>query len=145
MVGFKTPDDVIYLADCLFSRETLEKYRINFIYDVDQYLRTLEMVKTLKAKLFIPAHAAPCEDIGELAQYNIDTVLEIADKILEICERPICFELILQKLFTHYHLTMNFEQNVLVGSTVRSYLSWLKDSGKLTVEFSDNMLLWQKV
>lgn len=26
MVGFRTSDDVVYLADCLSSRETLEKY-----------------------------------------------------------------------------------------------------------------------
>ena len=37
---------------------------------------------------------------------------------------------------------MNFEQYVLVGSTVRSYLAWLKDTGKLRVEFDDGMLLW---
>lgn len=63
MVGFRTPDDVVYLADCLSSRETLEKYRIGFIYDVEAYLCTLEMVKTLEARLFIPAHAAATEDI----------------------------------------------------------------------------------
>ena len=34
MVGFRTPDDVVYLADCLSSRETLEKYQIGFLYDV---------------------------------------------------------------------------------------------------------------
>lgn len=26
MVGFRTPDDTVYLADCLSSQETLEKY-----------------------------------------------------------------------------------------------------------------------
>ena len=37
MVGFRTPDDVVYLADCLSSRETLDKYQIGFIYDVAAY------------------------------------------------------------------------------------------------------------
>lgn len=142
MVGFRTPDDVVYLADCLSSRETLDKYQIGFVYDVAAYLDTLEMVKTMQAKLFIPAHAAATENIAELAQYNIDKVQEIAEKILEICAEPHCFESILQKLFAEYALTMNFEQYVLVGSTVRSYLAWLKDSGKLDVRFEDNMLLW---
>ena len=31
---------------------------------------------------------------------------------------------------------MNFEQYVLVGSTARSYLSWLKDTGKWAVKNS---------
>jgi len=144
MVGFRTPDDVVYLADCLSSRETLDKYQIGFIYDVAAYLNTMEMVKSLRAKMFVPAHAAASEDVTELAQYNIDKVLEIADKITGICREPLCFEVILQKLFADYGLTMNFEQYVLVGSTVRSYLAWLKDNGRVNTLFEDNMLLWQR-
>ena len=53
-------------------------------------------------------------------------MLEIADKIIGIYQEPLCFETILQKLFSDYELTMNYEQYVLVGSTVRSYLPWLK-------------------
>ena len=39
---------------------------------------------------------------------------------------------------------MNFEQHVLVGSTVRSYLSWLHNCGELEAEFADNTLLWKR-
>lgn len=145
MVGFRTADDVVYLADCLSSQETLDKYQIGFIYDVAAYLKTLEMVKSLQAKVFVPAHAAASEDVADLAQYNIDKVIEIADKIIGICQEPLCFEAILQKLFTDYGLAMNFEQYVLVGSTVRSYLAWLKDTGRINCLFENNMLLWQRV
>lgn len=144
MVGFRTKDDVVYLADCLSSKETLDKYQISVLYDVESYLKTLEMVKNMKAKLFVPSHAEPTEDITELAQYNIDKVQEIAEKIVDICKEPQSFEVILQKLFTEYNLKMTFEQHVLVGSTVRSYLAWLKDQGRLDVVFEDNMLLWKE-
>ena len=40
---------------------------------------------------------------------------------------------------------MSFEQYVLVGSTVRSYLAWLKDTGRLNSLFDKNMLLWQRI
>ena len=145
MAGFRTQDDNVYLADCLSSRETLEKYQIGFIYDVAAYLNTLEKVKTLKARLFVPAHAEAAEDITELAQYNIDKVNEIADKIVNLCKEPLGFEVILQRLFTEYGLVMNFEQYVLVGSTVRSYLAWLKDTGRLNAVFEKNLLLWEKI
>lgn len=145
MVGFKTPDNVIYLADCLFNKEILDKYQISFIYDVAAYLKTLGMVKSMTAKMFIPAHAQATENIEQLAQYNIDKIMETAEKITELCQEAICFETILQKLFTHYNLTMNFEQYVLVGSTVRSYLAWLKDCGRLTARFENNRLLWGRL
>ena len=145
MVGFRTPDDTVYLADCLSSRETLEKYRIGFIYDVAAYLKTLETVKSMQAKQFVPSHAPACSEIASLAQYNMDQVLEIAERIVGICAEPLCFEAVLQRLFSDYGLDMNFEQYVLVGSTVRSYLAWLRDTGRLQVLFENSMLLWQRV
>ena len=145
MVGFRTPDDVVFLADCLSSRETLEKYRIGFVYDVAAYLKTLETVKSMEARMFVPAHAEASEEIAALAQHNIDTVLEIAEKILDLCREPLSAETVVQRLFTDYGLTMNFEQYVLVGSTVRSYLSWLKDTGRVTALFENNTLLWRSI
>ena len=144
MVGFRTPDEVVYLADCLSSKETLEKYQISFIYDVAAYLKTLEMVQTLEARMFVPAHAEATTDIAPLARYNIQKVQEISQKILDLCREPLCFESLLQQLFAHYGLAMNFEQYVLVGSTVRSYLAWLKDEGRLQAEFDNNLLLWRQ-
>ena len=145
MVGFRTGEDVVYLADCLSSRETLDKYQIPFIYDVAAYLTTLETVKTMQARMFVPAHAAAAEDVSQLAQYNIDKVQQVADRILTLCAQPLCSEVLLQKLFTAYGLDMTFQQYALVGSTVRSFLSWLKGEGRLTAEFADNMLLWRAV
>ena len=144
MVGFRSPDDVVYLADCLSSRETLDKYQIGFVYDVAAYLDTLEKVKTMQAAAFVPAHAEVTEDIAPLAQYNIDKVLEIADHMVELCAEPVIFEELLKKLFDDYGLTLTFEQYVLVGSTVKSYLAWLKDTGRLTAIFEDNRLLWRR-
>ena len=145
MVGFRSPDDVVYLADCLSSRETLDKYQIGFLYDVAAYLDTLEKVKTMQAAAFVPAHAHVTEDIAPLAQYNIDKVHEIADHMVALCAEPVIFEELLKKLFDDYGLTLTFEQYVLVGSTVKSYLAWLKDTGRLTALFEDNRLLWRRV
>ena len=143
MTGFRTADGTVYLADCLSSRETLEKYRIGFIYDVAAYLDTLERVQALEGEMFVPAHAEATENIAPLAKYNADKVLEIADKILELCKEPLGFEELLQKLFSLYALTMDFEQYVLVGSTVRSYLAWLSDRGLIQAVFDGGRLLWR--
>lgn len=145
MVAFRTKDDTVYLADCICSEQTLQKYQITFVYDVAAYLQTLEAIKSFKAKIFVPAHTEPASDFTDLAQYNIEKVWEIANTILDFCKEGINFEALLQKLFNHYNLRMSFAQYALVGSTVRSYLSWLKDTGRLTVEFENNMLLWKRI
>ena len=143
MVGFRAPDGVVYLADCLSGKETLDKYQVAFLYDVSSYLRTLETVKVMEASIFIPSHAEATDCIAPLAQYNIDKVLAIGEKICRLCQTPLCFEELLQRIFTEYALTMTVEQYALVGSTLHSYLTWLKESNRLTLRIEDNSLLWQ--
>lgn len=144
MVGFKTPDGTVFLADCLSSKETLDKYRLGFIYDIAAYLDTLEMVKNIKAEMFVPSHAKAAKDITPLIQYNIDTVNSIANYIFNLCNTPISFEEILQKVFTDFELKMTPEQNVLVGSTVRSYITYLKNKSALNSFIENNIMKFKQ-
>lgn len=57
---------------------------------------------------------------------------------MENAAKPRSHAALRQRLFEEYGLTMNFEQYVLVGSTVRSYLAWLKDTGRLNAAFENN-------
>ena len=92
MVGIRTPDNTVFLADCVSSPAVLEKYGVTFIYDVAQYLATLDRIEAI---------------------------------------------------FRAYRLSMSAEQYVLVGSTIRSYLSWMKDGGRLEVVIGEDSLRWR--
>ncbi|WP_411678255.1 MBL fold metallo-hydrolase [Caproicibacter sp.] len=144
MIGLKTADGVCFLADCLFGETIITKYHLNFIYNVAEYLRTLDRVEQMKAELFVPAHAPAVKDIRPLVQINRDKVHEIAGKITSFCEPPSSFEEILRHIFDFYSLKMTFEQYALVGSTVRSYLSYLQDTEKLQAIFSENRMLYRQ-
>ena len=145
MNGIKTPDNIYFLADSMFSEATLAKYHICFIYDVAGFLTTLDMLEELNGELFVPAHAEAVHDIRPLCILNRNKTQEIAENILKFCMQPLDFEQLLQKLFTHYKLLMNFNQYVLVGSTIRSYLSWLFDQHHIKADFVDNRLLWRTI
>lgn len=145
MIGIRTPDNVVFLADCISSKRTLEKYQISFIYDVAEYLNTLDKVETMEAAMFVPAHSDVTNNIKSVVQLNRQKVFDISNDIQSILKTPMCFEELLKRLFDEYGLTMNFEQYVLVGSTVRSYLSWLKDNEKIRVAFMDNLLMWSSL
>lgn len=145
MVGFATDDGVCFLADCLSGENILEKYHVSFIYDVAAYLETLDRVEQMQARLFVPAHAAATADIRPTVHANRAKVQEVAARITELCSAPQTFEQVLQQLFKSYGLAMDFAQYVLVGSTVKSYLAWLHDTGRLEARFEDSRLLWQAV
>ncbi|MCI8628147.1 MAG: MBL fold metallo-hydrolase [Firmicutes bacterium] len=142
MIGFKTPDDVYFLADCVSSETILNKYHISFIYDVKKYLETLDFISTLKGKIFIPSHTETTENIATLADVNRKKVYEIMELLLSFCQTPSTAEELLTKVFDHYQLVMDASQYVLVGSTIRSYLSYLVDEKKLMIEIVNNRFLF---
>lgn len=143
MTVLKTADGVWFLADSLAGDMGIEKYHVSFLYDVKGYLESLEKIKHLTGTLFVPAHAEATEDIVPLVQRNIDKVVEITGVLKKIREEPKRFEDILKLIFDHYGLTMDFNQYVLVGSTIRSYLSYLHDDGDVAVVFADNQLYYK--
>ncbi|MGX8687185.1 MAG: MBL fold metallo-hydrolase [bacterium] len=145
MTGFRVPGGIVFLADCLSSEATLEKYQIGYLHNVESYLETLEKVCSMKAALFIPSHADPTADIAPLAGKNMEKVHDIIDQILGICSEPKSTERILKELFDAYGLNMNFEQYALIGSTLRSYLTYMKEKGLLEGGFDSNMLLWTRI
>ncbi len=142
MIGIKTSDNVFFLADSLFSEETITKYHLFFIYDVKEYLNTLDYLETLKGTLYIPSHCAATNDITSLIELNRNKIKEITNLIYNCCKNEITFEDILKNVFDTYSLTMNPNQYVLVGSTIKSYLSYLHDENKISYNFKDNKMYW---
>lgn len=145
MTGFRTPDGVWFLADCMGGEHILDKYHIFFLYDVAEFLNTLERIEGLAGRFFIPSHAPILETPVPLARKNREKVLEILNLLTELCRTPLPFEELLKRVFDHYALRLDFNQYVLVGSTIRSCLSYLCDTGRLSAIFEENRLLWQTV
>lgn len=144
MVGYRTPDGTAYIADCVSSAATLEKYGVPFIYDVAAYLDTLRRLPELEAGLYVPAHAEAVEDIAPLAELNLRHVEALCESVLDLCAEPVCFDELLRRVFDRWALQLTMEQYVLVGSTVKSILSWHLDAGRAETLIEDNRLLWRK-
>ena len=76
---------------------------------------------------------------------NKEKINEICNKILNYCNEYQTFEQILKYIFDEYGLTMNSNQYILVGSTIKSYLSYLYDNSKISYEFKDNIMYWRTI
>ena len=145
MVGIKTSDNVYFLGDALFSKETIEKYHVFYLHNVKECLHSLEIIEKLQGKLYIPSHAEPRKDIIELLLLNRQKIEEIISFILLFCQEKIVFETLLQKIFTYFNLSMNETQYVLVGSTIKAYLTYLYEQEKINYCFFNNQMFWQTI
>jgi len=155
MVGVMTPDGVFFAADALAGAPVLEKYNIFFFYDVAAELETLSMLERIEAEWFVPSHAEPVRDIKPLVALNRAKIFEIAEVIVGLVRGDsslipekrardgASLEDVVAGVCNRYDIILNADQHVLVGSTIRSYLSWLCDQNQLEYGFEQNRMTFR--
>ncbi len=144
MTGFVSRDGVAYLGDALFGDAVLAKYKIPFIYDVAQFRSSIEKIKTLDAEYFVPSHGEVERDIAATAALNLSKVAEVEGILIDSLGERRSFEYLLKTLCDRMGVTLEVGQYALIGSTVRSFLSYLANEGAIEYEFADNAMLWRR-
>lgn len=91
----------------------------------------------------MPSHGSICADIDELARLNLPVVENLETELLEILVRPTHFDHILKAVCDRFDIALNCGQYALVGSTIRSFLSYLYNEGRLKLFFDANILYWE--
>lgn len=144
MIGVKTPDDVWFLGDAVLAKETFEFYKIPFFLDINKSIETAKAVKNLKGKLFVPAHAAPCEDISDLADYNAEKLRQMKNYFFEICNGR-SLEEIIEKADCDLSLNLNPDKYAKVSLVVRGFMQALLEDKKITAEIARSRLVYTHI
>lgn len=142
MIGIKTKENVYFLGDALFGENTIEKYHIFYLYDIKEFLNTLEYLKTLEGT-FILSHNKMTTNLKSLIEKNQNKVLEIVSYIETFCKTEKTAEEIIQEIFLHYKLLQNQNQMALIGSTIRGYLTYLENEKRLTSSIINGKLVYK--
>ncbi len=140
MIGYKMPDGTVFLGDALSSPATLEKYPLAVMWDISAQLETLERLKALDGNTFVLSHAETVSDLSELIEINASSIHRNCELILSLSREGISFENLLASIFTKLSMEMSFEQNALCSFTLRSYLTYLKNTKRLDLTISDNRI-----
>ncbi len=143
MIGVLTPDRVLFAGDALFGPEILEKHPVFFLNDVAAHLRTLDMLEGVDADVVVPGHGRPVREKAALISANRAAVHRTAGAITAFCSQPVAFEDILAELCRVFAVELTFAQYVLVGGTLRAFLSWLSDQGTVRPSFGESRMRWQ--
>lgn len=145
MLGIKTDDGVWFMGDCVSRAEILEKYHITVMFDVAAELRTLDKIADLRGNLFIPSHTEALTSLAGIIAVNRAHINEICDLLCALCATPLTSDGILKAVFEHFNMRHTPQQHALIGYTVRSYLSYLVDTNRLTSQIEDGMLTYSAV
>ena len=139
-------DNILFCADTVFSERVIDKYRIPVVQDVGTHLKTLESLRGMKCKLFVPAHTKPTEDIKPLVEKNLNTTKSIIADIKKLLKEPKTTDQVQLELGKQYGLDLNvIQQYYLIHMTIMAYLGYLYDSKQAEIKLENNLLYWSNI
>ena len=143
MIGVRTPDDVLFLADSVISVSTWENYKLPFFHNVNKAMATLSGIKDIKAALFLPSHNPPVEDIAELAEYNLEKLKEKKRMILELCENK-SFEELFDLTMKREELEIKMPKYCMYAVMVKNLLQSLIEDDLIYTDLDNNRIIYRK-
>jgi len=144
MIGVKTPDDVWFLGDAYLSESYMQKRSFGYLVDAEEYLATLEMLKGLEGKMFVPAHGVAEENIVEILEKNEANQKMLIEAVKEACSGAGLDEII-SKMYKVTKMRTNEANHALLSSTVKCYLAYLQDKGEIVSSFEDDVMVWTAI
>ena len=144
MIAVRTPDGVLFAADAVVDENAWKKGGAPYLYRVGQALESLDRLEHLPAKLYIPSHAKPTEDISVLTRLNRERILATRDCLLALTAEPVPFDVLIGRFAGSHGLRLDLFRHAILGSTLRAYLSWMLDDGSVTTLSDGERLLWRR-
>lgn len=141
MIGVFTSDDVLFVGDSYTSDKNLESYSLQYVFDVENYLKTLSFLKKQNFNFFVASHDIPRKNNVEIIDKNIENINKIISNILLLVSDEIIFEDLIAKIFSKYHIKINSTQYFLICSTIKAYLTFLHQNKLIKLDFADNHLI----
>lgn len=138
MIGVVTSDDVCFVGDAYTSKKILDKYAIQYVFDIENYFNTLNYLKNTNYRFYVPAHGEVEENPTNTINVNIKNIEDIEKNILKIIHNGISYNDLLKEVFNLYHIKINIVQYHLISATIKTFLSKLENDGRIEFLFKKN-------
>ena len=90
-IGIMTKDRVLFIGDLLVGKEMLNKYDFLFIYDINEYLKSLEKLKMIDFKYIVLGHSKDIltkEESYELIENHKKSIYKYLNQIIMELKEP---------------------------------------------------------
>lgn len=148
MIGILCENDnkkILFASDGIFGRKNIGKYWIPFLYDVKEFKNSLDTISSLNADFCIPGHGEPTSQIEETVELNKIAIISNEQCILEALKhKNQTQEDILKYVADKNEINLHIAQYMLIGCTIKAYLTFLYNEGKISYHIKENKMYWFK-
>lgn len=134
-----------FMADAFFGASMIKRYWIPFMQDPQKFRESVERITCSRADFYVPSHGDiyTCENINAIAELNVMITREMEFIIIKLLrEKPRTVDELLKEIADFAGIELGLSQYVLIGYTLRSYLSCMHDAGRIVFTLSGNIMRW---
>ncbi|MBT4352768.1 MBL fold metallo-hydrolase, partial [archaeon] len=145
MIAVATSDNVLYASDSFFPESILNKYKVPYLYDVEDTLNSLNKLQDTNYDFYVLTHGGlrTKEEAKLDIQKNIERINEVNECIVEFLKEKNTVEGVLKYISQKYDLYVTIQQYFLNISIIKAYLSYLKKIGMIECFMDGKMLHWR--
>ena len=144
-IGVITSDGVCFCGDAYTSCDIIKKYAIQYVYDIEKYINTLDFLKSTNYNFYVPAHGEVLDNPRTTIEANIKNIDDIEKSVLKIIDEEISYNNFLIKIFNEYNIGINIIQHHLISATIKSFLTKLEKEEKIEFVYKNNELFLKSI
>ncbi len=138
--------EVAYLADALMAPEILERYPIQYCYDVLEHRATLERLTTLRKDWYVGAHFPPTQDLRPLFEANRANLERTAAAVLDALRSAASTEEVVRTTAETLGVPpMDPPAYLLNAAAVKAHLSAYVRQGRVSFQIQDQRPIWRRL
>ncbi|HSQ89536.1 MBL fold metallo-hydrolase [Romboutsia sp.] len=144
-IGILTKDKVLFVGDLLIGSEMLSKYDFLFIYDLQEYIKSINKLKIIDFEYLVLGHGKDTitkQDSRELIKKHEDAINKYINQIREELNTSMGLENLLKKIVVKNNLRNNYKAYHFFKSSLVSVISYLVELQEIDYILSDGELLY---
>ena len=126
----------------------MKKYDFPFIFDVEKYLKSLELIDEIDFDYCVIGHSKSIynkDEITDIVSKNKDNVNRYVNEIYNLLEQPYTREELLSKIISDNDLKLDYKEYHYYYSTLGSMLSLLIDNDQIQYEVENGLVYYYKL
>lgn len=136
--------DVLIAADAVFGAAVLDKYPLPFGQDIGRQINSAEGLKEVAARVLLPGHGEPTEDIEDLITHNVAVFDRATTAVEAACLGTSTDEVLKEACRTLNIEMLDLPRFYLNRCVVTAYLCYLRETGRVDLTLRDNDLTWHR-
>lgn len=144
-IGILTKDKILFVGDLLIGPEMLAKYDFLFIYDLQEYINSLNKLKNIEFEYLVLGHSKDIiskQDSGKLIKKHEDAINKYINQIRSELKSPMGLDNLLKNIIFRNNLKTNYKEYHFLKSSLVSVISYLSHLQEIDYILSGGELLY---